>query len=678
MEKTKGFDNSVIELTNNASSSQQSNQPFNKNATLSTDHLATPPWPQEPVPLVPDKTSSLLLNLFDAVLLFVPFILFTKIGLVIAAWYIDRKHRGVDLDLVSQLTLFLLEFNDQMVTAFTIIFVTIMSTLVRRYALWKAQEGAYVSELEQLQGSISLPSTFKLIISLRAFTLTSAALVSVWSFYYLGSQASKREFQKVSSASFHKMVGYTGSQDYLSGLSPAFVQDPDKSFFTTDRVNSDFNYAKAWVDPTNGQQPSRWGTDSAGSVVVPDLNAILRTGWSTETGNWDAPIYIPTAGRHGWVDVSKQSRLANNALYSSYVGGQVWFQKPNLVTNGEHDFQINGFLGEYTVQTSYLDIGCSVPILLPFESFPNGTYLNQSISMNMTTPRDDAPRDSQSASLREFEFWTRWPAVVPDVPTAGSSRQICNISSVNVDMKVHCLEQACYPRQLRYASNKGAENATSYSTPFDDATFASNFFSNFLLSDGAQGNIAKPTKMGEALGAVQVMLTTAPASSFYDIDLARSVNKTMTQYFNTYYMLSQQDTFANPIWGAAGFQTITVDGALYDPHYGISWPWIAVDLVSCAILLAASAIACWLRRKTLAPDIFGYVSSLTRDNQYLQVPDNGTTLGGIERARLLKGVKVKIGDVSGPDEPVGRVGLAQVGSGVAVQVTNLQPTTTYV
>ncbi|KAK5050769.1 hypothetical protein LTR84_003328 [Exophiala bonariae] len=671
MEKTKGFGDSVIELTNNASSSQQSNQSFNHNTVPNNAPLPTTAWPQEPVALVPDKNSSLLLNLFDAVLLFVPFVLFAKVGLVIGAWYIDRNHRGVDLDLVSKLTLFLLEFNDQMVTAFTIIFVTIMSTLVRRYALWKAQEGAYVPELEQLQGSISLPSTFKLIISLRAFTLTSVALVSVWSFYYLGSQASKREFEQVSSAKFHKMVGYTGGPDYLSGLNPAFVSDPDSQPFSIKRVDSDFWFAMAWSDQV--QQPNRWGTDSAGSALIPDLNALLRTGYYLEPGNWD--IHIPTPGRHGWVDVSKQSLIQQ--FYSSYTGRQVWFQKPKLVTNGQHDYQVNSFLGDYTVTTSYLDVGCSAPNLLPFESFPNGTYLSQGISMNMTKPRDDAPRDSQSQPLREFELWIRWPAI-NDIPTAGSSQQICNISSVNVDMKVHCQELGCYPRQLRYASNQSPENATSYKTPFDDDAFAAKFFSELLLADGVQGSISVVTQMTEVLSAYSTTLASIQSSGEYNIDSARAFNKTLTQYFNTYYILSQQNTYVNPIWGAPGFQPVTVDGALYDPHYGISWPWIAVDIVSCAILLAASIIACWLRRKTLAPDIFGYVSSLTRDNQYLQVPDNGTTLGGIERARLLKGVKVKIGDVSGPDEPVGRVGLAQVGSGVPVQVTNLRPTTTYI
>ncbi|KEF51049.1 uncharacterized protein A1O9_12899 [Exophiala aquamarina CBS 119918] len=673
MEKSSRVNDSVIELTQ-ASGSEHSNRSFN--AAASTEHLPTPTWPQEPVPLVPDRKVSILMAIFDASLLLVPFVLFTKIGLVIGAWYIDRGHRGSGVDLVSKLTLFLLEFNGQMVTAFTIIFVTIMSTLVRRYALWKAQEGAYVSELEQLQGSISLPSTFKLIISLRAFTLTSVALVSVWSFYYLGSQACKREFQKVSSANFHTMAGYTGGPDYVSGFSPAFVDQEDSPLFRIEYVNSDFNYAQAWGTPT-GDQSSRYGTDSAGSALLPDLNAILRTGYRTDPNSYDT--HIPKADRHGWVDVSRQSLLYDGQFYSSFVGNLVYFRKRNIGGSGNHAFQTNGFLGDYTMQTSYLDVGCDVPTILPFESFPNGTYLKQSISLNMTELRDDAPRDMNSQPLREFELWLRWPVVdYNQIPTPGSSRQICNISTVNVEIKIHCQDQGCYPRQMRYANHTSRQNATSYSTPFDDDVFAGNFFTNILLANGVQTDLIQPTTIGWNIGSgLQASLGSTTYSTPYDADEANLFNTTITRYFNSYYMVSQQETGVNPIYGGAGFLEVSVDGAFYDPHYAVSWPWIAVDIVSCLILFVASVIACSLRVKTLAPDIFGYVSSLTRDNQYLQVPDNGTTLSGIQRARLLKGVKVKIGDVSAPHEQVGRVGLAQVGSGVPVQVANLQPTTTY-
>jgi hypothetical protein len=87
------------------------------------------------------------------------------------------------LDLVPPTTVALVEFNRQLVTLYTIVFATIIATLVRRYALWKAQKGASVAELEQLHSSISLPKTLSLIWSLRSWTINSVVLTLIWAWY---------------------------------------------------------------------------------------------------------------------------------------------------------------------------------------------------------------------------------------------------------------------------------------------------------------------------------------------------------------------------------------------------------------------------------------------------------------------------------------------------------------
>ena len=56
------------------------------------------------------------------------------------------------------------------------------------------------------------------------------------------------------------------------------------------------------------------------------------------------------------------------------------------------------------------------------------------------------------------------------------------------------------------------------------------------------------------------------------------------------------------------------------------------------------------------PDIFGYVSSLTRDNPHVEVPKGGSTLDGTERSRLIRDLKVQLADVE-DDKEVGYVAL---------------------
>ena len=106
-------------------------------------------------------------------------------------------------------------------------------------------------------------------------------------------------------------------------------------------------------------------------------------------------------------------------------------------------------------------------------------------------------------------------------------------------------------------------------------------------------------------------------------------------------------------------------GAPYVKKYRIYWQWLSLDIISCTILLVAAIFSYWLRIKTLAPDIFGYVSSLTRDNENLALPTHGSALSGIERAQKLKNLKVKIGDLNTHgDGSVGRIGLAAAGQSV--------------
>ncbi|EXJ86721.1 hypothetical protein A1O3_03674 [Capronia epimyces CBS 606.96] len=633
-------------------------------------------WPKQPVPLVPSSKSQLLMWVYDAVLLTVPLILIAKIGLVIGAWKLDRSHRGSDIDLVSSLTIFLIEFNGQMTTAFTIIFVTVMSTLVRRYALWKAQRGARVADLEQLQGSISLPSTIKLIWSLRAFTTTSVALVAIWSFYYLGSQASKLEFRRADSGSYHNMQAATAGPNYLSGFSSSYTGS-----FPVETLNADLIAAEGFANPEYQAVASNlWGTDSIGSALLPDLNAVLDQGWFVNNVGW----VPPHPGHHGWVKVGHQSQLHNYDDYSSLVGSPIYFM---LLSDGggASMIQVNSFLGTYTLHNSYLSVNCGRPVFLSYDSFPKGTYMNQSISFNMTQVRADAPRDVHGHPLREFNLSTRW---IPDndqsILTYGSSTQTCNITSVNVDMQVSCGPSGCHPDKMRYANHTSRHNATSFSTPFDDDAFSARFFSALLLARGPQLNVSTPTDIGASLTvSLQNWLGEHGSGDGYDVFLTmtrRGLSMPLTLYFNSYYMLSQRDASSGPTFSAddTAFRLLTVHGAFYDPHYAIFWGWIAVDFVSCIILLIAAAVACWLRTQTLAPDIFGYVSSLTRDNPHIHLPDNGTTLSGLERARLLRNVTVKIGDVSSPDDETGRVGLAQVHNTSRAPVANLKPTVAYV
>jgi hypothetical protein len=95
------------------------------------------------------------------------------------------------------------------------------------------------------------------------------------------------------------------------------------------------------------------------------------------------------------------------------------------------------------------------------------------------------------------------------------------------------------------------------------------------------------------------------------------------------------------------------------PVYACSIGWMAALLVAAAALAATGAAALVLQlRCTLAPDMLRYVASMTYANPHFRAPAGGTALDGLERAKLLRNVRVRIGDVRGNDGDVGEVAFA--------------------
>ena len=114
------------------------------------------------------------------------------------------------------------------------------------------------------------------------------------------------------------------------------------------------------------------------------------------------------------------------------------------------------------------------------------------------------------------------------------------------------------------------------------------------------------------------------------------------------------------------FYQFEFKGPRWEPHYQLYWAWIAVDYVSGLFLLASSTFSFWSRKDTLAPDIFGFVSSLTRDNPHFPVPFDGSTLDSVSRSRAFRDFKVKIGDVNDTRTGHGKLGFVPMVDAVHV------------
>lgn len=145
--------------------------------------------------------------------------------------------------------------------------------------------------------------------------------------------------------------------------------------------------------------------------------------------------------------------------------------------------------------------------------------------------------------------------------------------------------------------------------------------------------------------------------------------------FNTYWLTSQwyneivdhANTNLTIYYNATtgdilpAYQQSTATVVRQQPVYKANYVCISLLIVVSTILLLCAIASLLLRLFIIAPDILGFVSSLTRDSPYFEpLPDAGSSLlSGPERARKLRDVKVQIADVR-PSADVGHVAFVQV------------------
>jgi hypothetical protein len=605
-------------------------------------------WPETPQPITNEYKVEVILDTFDIVICLVPVALIVKAGLCILANAIDTPHKGPLIDQTSDLTLKLIEFNSQLTTIFTIVFIIIVSSALRRFTLWRAERGATIGQLEQLQSSMSMAGTLKAVWSLRAFTTTSLALIFLWSWYYVGSQASEREYRYQDSGPFQdEHVAFLGSQAISPFEDGSIVNI--SSVRKTDMTSRYHMYSQFTAGSQGGQ------TTEAKSITGADIFGNSLTPWfGPERGQSWSKVDID---RDGWLEIK---HMSTQPIVSS-IGPSLYRQNisnPGLTTD---EWVPAKMIGSFTYPTSYFVANCTAPVVSK-SSGPAGLTPYLATAFNMSAPASDAD------APRRMDYW-HW------VNATTSLVSSCEMTRQSVTIKAACTAATCKPLQMKLLH-------TSPRTLFDNDSFAGPFFDSMLLACGTPARPGDFSTFDNDNGLVPLRALLATNASAADPRVAAlaaasqfPLSAAVTRFVNTYFAASQMLRYEHDLQASlavsgsvslaanADFSFVDLRGAVYEPQHVLSLPWLVADILSNVVLLACAATSFWLRKHTLAPDIFGFVSSLTRDNPHFQLPAGGSTLSGIDRARRMKHVKVKIGDIgSSSGRPgVGRVGIVNAG-----------------
>lgn len=359
-----------------------------------------------------------------------------------------------------------------------------------------------------------------------------------------------------------------------------------------------------------------------------------------------------TKDQNGFVNVpSTRDYDIISAIGTNFYINEILKPSDPGYDNGWHAMRV---LGELSFNATYLWVKCQ-NLALTTAKAPAGLYPTVTMSMNMTNT-------TVAGQRRTFDFWNMYN-------TSHALEATCGVQQLNQEVTVKCDPKACKVAKIR--SRPGFANPSNNTRLFGDNSNAQAFFDSMLYACGRPVNTSD-TSTFEADNGLATFKTGLDTGKYTARDFTGSTNGpavqgqaetslsfALTKYMNTYIAASKHLKYEHGFSiqeltsdarnitlhaSDAGWVVSTMMGAEYEPNYAISWPWIVIDIIASFVLLVAAVGALILRQKTQAPDIFGYVSSMTRDNDLLDVP-GGSALGGIDRSRMMKHVQVKLGQV---------------------------------
>jgi hypothetical protein len=234
-----------------------------------------------------------------------------------------------------------------------------------------------------------------------------------------------------------------------------------------------------------------------------------------------------------------------------------------------------------------------------------------------------------------------------------------SLATTYVESNVICKGQSCYIARMRRSTvNKSPSYLTGVTS---DLSILVNFFVAFAAATGYGGDGAiSPT-------ALYVVGSDAPfdhglqTNGITNANLnAHDVSLRLATLMNTYWQSSLSIAYV-----ATGSTGTNVN--LTALRLGLDYPfiatnttaattssvtlyaadhiWVGLTIAISFILLCCGVSGMFFTYAASAPNILGFVSTMTIDNPYVKHATGDGMLDGLERARLLKDVRVRIADV---------------------------------
>lgn len=551
-------------------------------------------------------------------------------------------------------------------TLFPIIFAAVVGRFMRCYALWRAECGSSLGILEQLNGSQNLLAAFERAILLPGLGILSIGVVLLWALSPLGGQSALRVLGRGQDSTLGNITLYytnvTGTVD-----SGAFSGASAYTSYQAS-LNAVFQASMTSLQLVNG-------SDIWGNIKIPVLDSVDTFKAGKEENGWyafDETSYTdPYSALNGIVVSGLQdNKHTNFSMESSYFNmsctNPVFFN----MTDDDGAAQWGGF-AEWV--GDLYNRGTNASLLF------NGLYAKSStvgwnsymIDTNYNGSDHQAADPKYNyvyASMGEGEGWI--------------AAYNCTLGLFYIESHISCNGQDCHVQGVRPSQSVQPSNA-GWPFPFTSVTLPANLL-NWLSTATTQtrsavispidyyisgSNSPFPNDIGgtdfsytNVTGAflakrLQSLVNTGWQLAFQNAATAQSPPDNITAL-----ELSTNASTVATFQGGIGYPVISARATTIENHevFVANLAWVAVTVIVAFILLFCGIAGLYFRYRSRSPDILGYVSSMTRDNMNFEQIPGGDKLGGMERARAMRHVRVQIADVK-PWDGEGHITLRSLG-----------------
>lgn len=536
-------------------------------------------------------------------------------------------------------------------TLFPITFAAITSRFFENLSRWHLERpnGIQLGILEQISGSQSFPGAIQRAFTVRSGHWATIIITIVWALSPLGGQSSLRLF--------------THGQDAFESELDVFVANPEYQ-------KSTFSAASAVSDESNAM-----------STIYSGLLLSAPPQRAAPTDLWNRPkvpqLSQTVVANHDtkWHQIS-ETDFKHAEDYTSLLGLDVRGIAQDIPGRQVH----------FMVKSSYLDMDC--------EKMADKGYKNVSsessfeASLHIYSDRGWYFNTEPSGHRLYYDSRSEKALLEGLCPSKCSSHFECVLRRIPVEIEFRCgpfPTTGCGARRLRQReqqfdpppTNLGSEAPPGLfqTLPWSmDPVTAQNMLKFWPTAAGRPEQIYGASATDNFLAGDDALFVSQWVRDWdHDASNLTLFSRRMTTIFNTIFQVSlhpRNVTTADPLFtGKPGsyweptYDMIQATASDTRDIYIADRRWCASLLVISSILQILAIAGLVLRAWIAGPALLGYASSLMRDNPYFpkSVSSCGSALGGADRARMFKDMRVQIMDAQ-PLEQKGYIVFKPVSS----------------